>query len=128
MMTVSDERLRVLKMIEDGEISASDGIRMLDDVASPSEPQKTETRVENSQAARWIHVMVTDSYTGKARVNVRLPVNLINTGIKMGAHLSTEVDMLDMQQINDYIRRGVTGQVLDVLDDEEGERVQIFLE
>jgi hypothetical protein len=81
-----------------------------------------------TQAPRWIRVLVTDTDTGKARVNVRLPVNLVNTGIKMGAHLSSEIDVLDMQQINDFIKRGVTGQVLDVFDDEDSERVEIFLE
>ena len=127
-MTTSEDRLRVLKMIEEGKISASEGIRMLEAVDAPSTTSSPETTTTQTQGPRWIRVLVTDTYTGKARVNVRLPVNLVNTGIKMGAHLSTEVDGMDMQQINDFIKRGVTGQVLDVMDDEEGERVEIFLE
>lgn len=127
-MVTSADRLRVLKMIEEGKISASDGIRMLDTVEAPSTVNSEVQAAVQTQAPRWIRVLVTDTDTGKARVNVRLPVNLVNTGIKMGAHLSSEVDALDMQQINDFIKRGVTGQVLDVFDDEDSERVEIFLE
>lgn len=100
---------------------------MLDAAANPGKDQGHAQTVSN-EPARWIHVLVTDLDTGKARVNIRMPVNLVNTGIKMGAHLSTEVNVLDVQQINEYVKNGVTGQVLDVLDDDEGERVQIFLE
>lgn len=126
-MTTSEERLRVLKLVEEGKISAAEAVSMLDAAANPGKDQGHAQTVSN-EPARWIHVLVTDLDTGKARVNIRMPVNLVNTGIKMGAHLSTEVNVLDVQQINEYVKNGVTGQVLDVLDDDEGERVQIFLE
>ncbi|MEA5078208.1 MAG: hypothetical protein VB013_06520 [Anaerolineaceae bacterium] len=126
-MTSSDERLRVLKLIEEGKISASEAVSMLD-AASKPENETGESTVVANEPPRYIHVLVTDMDSGKARVNIRMPINLVNTGIKMGAHLSTEINVLDTNQINDYIKRGVTGQVLDVMDDDEGERVQIFLE
>lgn len=126
-MTTSEDRLRVLKLIEEGKITAAEAVSMLDASANPGK-DRGEAQPVSSEPARWIHVLVTDIDSGKARVNIRLPINLVNTGINMGAHLSTEINVLDTQQIKDYIKRGVTGQVLDVVDDEEGERVQIFLE
>ncbi len=126
-MATPEERLRVLKMIEEGKISASEACCMLEPASKP-ESEQPELQTISGQPARWIRVVVTDLDSGKARVNIRIPVNLINTGIKMGAHLSTEINVLDTQQINDYIKRGITGQVLDVIDDDENERVQIFLE
>jgi len=100
---------------------------MLDAASNPANDPGQSTAV-SSEPARYVHILVTDLDTGKARVNIRMPINLVNTGIKMGAHLSTEINVLDTNQINDYIKRGITGQVLDVMDDDEGERVQIFLE
>lgn len=126
-MTTTEERMRVLKLIEEGKISAAEAVSMLDAAANPDKDQGQSAAVSN-QPVRYIHVIVTDIESGKSRVNIRMPANLVTTGIKMGAHLSTEVNVLDTQQIKDYIKRGVTGQVLDVLDDDEGERVQIFLE
>ena len=126
-MSSSDERLQVLKLIEEGKISASEAVSMLDAASNLANDPGQSTDV-SSEPARYVHILVTDLDTGKARVNIRMPINLVNTGIKMGAHLSTEINVLDTNQINDYIKRGITGQVLDVMDDDEGERVQIFLE
>lgn len=126
-MTSSDERLRVLKLIEEGKISASEAVSMLDAASNPANETGQRTAVAN-EPPRYIHVLVTDIDSGKARVNIRMPINLLNTGIKMGAHLPTEINALNTNQINDSIQRGITGQVLDVMDDDEGERVQIFLE
>jgi hypothetical protein len=126
-MTGEEDRLRVLKLIEDGKISAAEGTRMLCCPGEPAIIEPAELK-ENGSSPRWIRVLVTDIDTGKARVNVKLPVNLVSTGIKMGAHLSSEMQELNIQQINDYVKRGITGQVLEVVDDEEGEKVAIYLE
>lgn len=126
-MPEEKERIRILQMIEDGKISAEEGARMLagEDGGHFGIPAPLEV---TGQPPRWIHVLVTDLDTGKARVNVRLPVNLISTGIKMGAHLSSEMQELNIQQINDYVKKGITGKVMEVMDDDDGEKVAIFLE
>lgn len=126
-MIAPEERLRVLQMIEDGKVSAAEGARML---CCGEEPVPSEQTEQSSvgQTPRWIRVMVTDLGSGKTRVNVKLPVNLMSTGVKMGAHLSADLHEMNMQQINDYIKRGVTGQVMEVVDDDEGEKVAIYLE
>lgn len=126
-MITPEERLRVLQMIEDGKISAAEGASMLCCGEDPSSPKPSE-QPNIVQTPRWIRVMVTDLTSGKTRVNVKLPANLMSTGVKMGAHLSADMHELNMQQINDYIRRGVTGQVMEVVDDDEGEKVAIYLE
>jgi hypothetical protein len=124
-MTSSADRIRILKMIEEGKITAEEGVRLLDQ----GEGESTEPVSSSSGGTpRWLHVIVTDTHTGKARVNVRLPVNLVNAGMKLGARLSSEVDNLDMNQIGDYIRSGYIGPVADVLNDEDDEHVQVFLE
>jgi DUF4097 and DUF4098 domain-containing protein YvlB len=124
-MASSSDRIRILKMIEEGKITAEEGVRLLEQ----GEGESTE-QVSSSSGGmpRWLHVMVTDTHTGKVRVNVRLPVNLVNAGMKLGARLSTEVDNLDMNQIGEFIRNGYIGPVVDVTDDEDDEHVQVFLE
>lgn len=125
-MTDSSDRLRVLQMIQEGKISAAEGARMLAD--EPCQEPGCEAKSDGSVTPRWIRVLVTDTNSGRTRVNVRLPVNLMSTGVKMGAHLSADMQELNMQQINDFVKRGVTGQVMEVVDDDDGERVVIYLE
>jgi hypothetical protein len=124
-MVTANARIQVLKMIEEGKITASEGVRLLEQ--GEAEPG-VGVNGNSATAPRWLHVLVTDTSSGKTRVNVRLPANLINAGVKLGARLATEMDGLNMEQISESIRNGYTGPVIDVVDDEDQEHVQIFLE
>jgi hypothetical protein len=61
-------------------------------------------------------------------VNVRLPVSLVNAGMKMGARFSPQVDGLDRNQLMEFLQSGATGKVVDVVDDDDGEHVEVFIE
>jgi hypothetical protein len=66
--------------------------------------------------------------SGKRRVNVRMPAGLVNTGTKFGASLSIDRQNLDPAILRESIRSGKVGKILDVVDDDEQERVEIYLE
>ena len=128
-MTTSEERMRILKMIQDGKITADEGSRLIQalDTHKPASTPNT-TASGASKTGRWFHVQVTDTNTGKTRVNIRLPVNLLQAGMKMGARFSPEVQGLDMDQLNQFINSGEVGKVVDVVDEEDGEHVEVFIE
>jgi hypothetical protein len=126
-MATSEERLQILKMIEDGKISAADGadlLRALDrDSRSPAvEPLK------GASNPRWFRVRVTDTVSGRHKVNVNIPMGLVNVGIKMGARFAPEVEGVDYNELMEAIRSGQQGKILDITDEEDGERVEIFVE
>ncbi len=123
-MSTTEERMQILKMIEARQISAEEGAKLLAaldrvDKGAPAVPQA---------AARWFRVRVTDLRTGKNKVNVNIPMGLVNVGIKMGARFAPEVEGLDMDQIARAIREGAQGKIIDVEDEEDAERVEIFIE
>jgi hypothetical protein len=124
-MVNDSERIKILKMIEEGKISPAEGVRLLEQGETGSRPPAAEA---SPAGPRWLRVLVTDTLSGKAKVNVRLPVNLVNAGVKLGARLSTEMDEVNMEQISESIRNGYTGVVLDVVNTDEDEHVQISLE
>jgi hypothetical protein len=126
-MATSEERMQILKMIEDGKISASDGAELLraldrDQNAKAAEPLK------GASAPRWFRVRVTDLATGKSKVSVNIPMGLVNVGMKMGARFAPEMEGVDFDEITAAVRSGASGKVMDVIDEEEGERVEIFVE
>jgi hypothetical protein len=132
-MTTPEERMRILKMIQDGKITAEEGahlIQALDTQKQPSNAGAGEASPQQGgpKGSRWFRVRVTDTNTGKTRVNVRLPVSLIHAGMKMGARFSPEVEGLDMDQLTQFINSGEVGKVVDVIDDEDGEHVEVFIE
>jgi hypothetical protein len=116
-------------MIQDGVISAEDGIRLLDSIEQSGKPETEKSPTEDTgRTARYFRVRVTDTNTGKARINVRLPVSVLSAGMKMGARFSTEIQGLDTNELMAFIREGTIGKIVDVYDDKDGEHVEVFLE
>lgn len=129
-MVSTEERMRILMMIQEGKISASEGaqlIEALDDLSKSTTPSGSRS-AESTRKPRYLRVLVTDTNSGKTRVNVRLPVSLINSGLRMGARFAPEIEGLDIQDLNTWLSTGEVGQIVDVFDEDGGEHVQVFLE
>lgn len=123
-MVTSEERMKILKMIEDGKITAEEGARLLAALSEKGQPRKSPP----AGAGRWLRIRVTDVKTGKPRVNVQLPLSLVDAGLKIGAHFAPEVAGLDMNTIMEALRNEVSGKIIDVVDEEDGEHVEIMIE
>jgi len=119
--------MKILKMIEEGKISAGDGAELLRALDQDGNRTKSEP-MKGASTARWFRVRVTDLRTGKNKVNVNIPMGLVNVGMKMGAKFTPEIEGIDLDEISEAIQGGQQGKVLDVIDEEEGERVEIFVE
>ncbi len=125
-MATIEERMKILKMIEDGKITAEEGAKLLAALAdSRRTPPPSAAGAGN---ARWFRVRVTDVNTGKTKVNVNLPMGLVNVGLKMSARFAPELDQDQMSQIAEALKTGMLGKVLDVIDEEDGEHVEVFIE
>lgn len=127
-MATAEERMQILKMIENRQISAEEGARLLSaledkppaDVAPPASPN---TR------GRWLRVRVTDLKSGKRKVNVNIPLSLVDIGLKMGAKFSpVGMEGLNMERIMTAVKSGGTGKIVDVEDQEDGEHVEVYVE
>lgn len=131
-MASTEERMRILMMIQEGKISAAEGARLIEALDDLSEPTPPSSRMGAGSATgkkpRYLRVLITDTDTGKARVNVRLPVSLINSGMRMGARFAPEIEGLDMEDLNAWLNSGEVGQIVDIFDEEDGEHIEVFLE
>jgi hypothetical protein len=126
-MVTSEERMRILRMIQEGKITAEEGAKLL---AALRESRK-ETRVPTSTGRMgkgWLRVRVTDMSTNRAKVNVNLPLGLMEAGLKIGAQYAPELAGIDLSEVLDEIKGGAQGKIIDVIDEEDGEHVEIFIE
>ncbi len=126
-MANAEERMKILKMIEEGKISAEDGAKLL----SALSDARRGTAMGQARAAtqgRWFRVRVTDVATGRAKASVQIPLALVESGLKIGAHFAPEVEGVDMSYVMDALRSGMTGKIIDVVDEEDGEHVEIFVD
>jgi hypothetical protein len=124
---MSEERNRILNMISKGQISAEEGARLLDAMQHAAAPTTPPPSTQGVGRANWFHVRVTDLETGRAKVNVNLPLGLVKAGLKVGAHYAPEMEGLDWDDLLVAIQEGASGKLVDVEDLEDGEKVEIFI-
>ena len=162
MNSYDDERLRILKMVEEGKVSASEGIALLEALGKerkapppPSVPQPAVNLVSpaNGMAPsrviaipsaptveaphqaggfarpKWFKVRVTDLASGRSKVTVNLPLGLVDWGLRIGAQFSPEIKDVNLQELMHVLENNeAPGKIIDVVDDEDGEHVEIYIE
>ena len=126
-MASSEERMKILKMIEDGKLRAEEGTKLLATLSENRGP--TSPRAPGMPGApRWLRIRVTDVHSGRSKASVQIPLALVDAGMKIGAHFAPEVEGVDMANVMEALRAGMTGKIIDVTDDEDGEHVEIYVE
>lgn len=129
-MTTAEERLRILKMVEQRQVSAEDGVRLLEALSAGEQRhfQGAPPSVGAASPGRWLRVRVTDARTGRTKVNVTIPMGLVDVGLKMGARFAPEMEGFDLAQLSEMVKSGATGKLVEVRDPADGELVEIFIE
>ena len=126
-MASSEERMKILKMIEEGKLSAEEGTKLL--AALSEKRMSAPPRMPGMPGApRWLRIRVTDVRSGRSKASVQIPLALVDAGLKIGAHFAPEVEGVDMSNVMAAMRSGMTGKIIDVIDEEDGEHVEIYVE
>ena len=77
---MTEEKKRILKMLEDGKVTADEAERLIEAI----EAQKEEP--EGRRKARWMRIKVQEN--GKAKVNINLPISLMKALLKITGKLN----------------------------------------
>ena len=124
MFLATEERDRILSMVETGQVTASQAARLLDTLSTQQE--QAELRPRNHTLRIW--VSDTSSRRSKTKMTATLPVPLVSLSLRMLSRFAPQLNENTVQHIMQAIERGATGRVLDVQDLEEGKRLEIFVE
>jgi len=129
-MASSEERMKILKMIEEGKLSAEEGTKLLSALSEKRgpNPPRMPGMPGMPGAPRWLRIRVTDVRSGRSKASVQIPLALVDAGMKIGAHFAPEVEGVDMTNVMEALRSGMTGKIIDVTDEEDGEHVEIYVE
>jgi hypothetical protein len=147
-----DERMTILKMVETGKITAEQGAQLLNALGKSAEPPRSAAPFQESarlpleQAndfppepsasslvpdrlrGKHFHVLVTDSASGKNKVMVNLPMGLVFWGLKVGSKYSPEVAGVNIEELGALLDSGEDGKLVEVIDEEDGEHVVIYID
>jgi len=124
-MATAEERMRILRMIQEEKINAEEGAKLL---AALRESRKDERIIHSSGRVNrgMLRVRVTDMVTGKAKVSVNLPLGLVDAGMSIASQYAPDIDF---SEIASAIRAGqMEGKIVDVIDEEDGEHIEVFID
>jgi hypothetical protein len=125
-MASTEERIKILKMIEEGKLTAAEGAKLLAALSATAvKPPKRPPLGRPGGGARMLRVRVTDTVTGKAKATVNLPLALVDAGLNIASQYAPGVAF---DQLIEAINAGAEGKIIDVTDEEDGEHVEIFIE
>lgn len=122
------ERLEVLQLLETGDISASEADALLDALDAAGEPMggRGSGPSGGGQApARTVRVRISDPATGKASINLALPVGLIDAALNVARRFSPE-NVPPVDAIRQSIAAGMSGSVIDIVN--QNERIEVIVE
>ena len=120
-----DERLRVLKMLEAGQITADEAAKLLDALQASPRPSQ-------ASAGRMLRVRVTEIATGRVQASMNVPLVLAQTfaraGMRLGGIWAPRIGGLDLPNVLDAIESGEPGRVVEWADHDNGRLTQVVIE
>ena len=119
------ELMKILKMIQEGKITADEGAKLLSALRESGSGSRPPAGGGETRKG-WLRVRVTDMKSGKAKVNVNLPLGLVDAGMNIATQFVPE---MGVEELALAIKEStMTGKIVDVIDEEDGEHVEIFIE
>jgi hypothetical protein len=132
---VDTERLRILELLEQHKITASEAAELLAAVGGRTHDLKRRDRqrwvaeelAPAAGRARWFRVRVTDQRTGHLRTNVSVPIGMVGYGLGFARRFRNVPGVAMVDELYEAVRNGRRGTIFDV-SNEGGERVEIFID
>lgn len=121
---MSDERMKILNMIQEGTISAEEGMKLLDALEESADLPAVP---KDKSDSKWVKIIVVEE--GEKKVNVTIPVNLVKLGLGIGMKYSGDtkgLENLDLDEIIRQIEEGTEGKIVEVVDGDT--RVEVYVE
>jgi hypothetical protein len=113
------EQMRILKLLDEKKITAEEASRLLDAFGGGDKP------------ARFLKVRVYEQDSTNAKVNVTIPIALVKWGLQFvpeSAQMKLNEHKISFEDLERALSSGFSGKLVDVEDDEKGERVEVYLE
>lgn len=118
---MSNERMQILQMVQEGKVTAEEAERLLGALDNRATSMETK-----GKPARWMRVRVVED--GHQKVNINLPMSLVEVALGMGMKFVPEDQMqgIDVAALLEAIKQGAMGKIVEI--DDENVKVEIIVE
>ena len=126
----SQERRVVLRMIDEGKITAEEGFQLLKalDAGSQAPATGAQARFHPALRGRTVRLHVFDMARNRTKATASVPASLLEAGLRIAAHYAPGLQGMNTDQLLHTLADGVQGRVLEVLDESSKVKVEVFIE
>lgn len=130
-MSIKEEQLQILKMIEEGKVTHEEAMALLEALGGQEDRLEGSPKKKDYQN-RMLRIRVREG-NDKVKVNVNLPLSLVSMGLNiakqfnMGDHQEV-FKQIDMHEIIRLIDEGAQGKLLEVEDVASNTTVEIYVD
>ncbi len=138
-------RIEILQKLSAGEITVEEATRLLQEASAEPAADSTAAAQADAQAdakpetppdeqsrqavkPRWLRIRVSNSVTKRDYVKINIPFGFINAGHWMGHYFWGHAWAERWNRLMDAVDRGEIGTLVEVEDEEGGDRVHIYVE
>lgn len=131
-MSIQEEKLAVLKMIEDGKITAQEGLELMEALKHSTTTPSFSKEPAQPSSMKMLRIRVREGQD-KTKVNVNIPLPLVKVGldiaknVKIGEHQDL-LSKIDMDEIIALIETGAQGKLVEIEDVESDTMVEVFVD
>ncbi len=129
-MSLGQEKIQILKMVENGQITADEAAQLLDAVGEKDDIVNL-TKKSSKISGKVLRVRV---YEGNenTKVNVNLPLRLVEVLVDIGIKFLPvdkypDLKKINMDELRELIEAGIEGKIVDI-DSADGTKVEVFIE
>ena len=130
MTATTNERLKILQMLDEEKITAEEAatlLRAMEGGGRSARPPRPPSPPGGE--SRFLRIRVTDMASGRGKVNVTIPLGLVSAGLRIAERFAPEeFGGIDFQELEEVIASGVDGKIVEVMDAEDNEMVEIYVE
>ncbi len=125
---LAKKRAMILRMVEEGKISARRGLGSWQPWATKRQTVPPRSHAVSRHFIRHVdhllRIRVSNAVTGKSKVNVNIPVGLVRLGLRFIPQSAN----IDAEKIMHALDTGLKGRIVDVVAEDEGTHVEIYVE
>lgn len=131
-MASIDQIREIYKKIEQGQLSSDEGVKQIKALergeSGMTGTKPKDNRKQKNKKSRWVRIQVSEINSDREKINIRLPVNVVDTGFQMGARFVPNGFDVDINRLIRAIKKGESGTIIEAGNRQSSERVIITLE
>src|SRR5258708_39166739 len=109
-MATAEERMKILKMVEEGKVSAEDGAKLLAAINESRKAQAAPAANPSGGQAPWFRVRISDLATGNTKTTMNVPPFAVNADLNRGERLEPHTELTQKNAFLKALKYGARGQ------------------